>query len=118
MNAESDAEIFIRSVSPAGTPRRRSSATPHKKVPRTGTEMAEISASVHLPVEYLVELLITHHKRQVMRRDRLGVEEARQPVVLGGEAGPLVEVPLGREDFLPERHHVVAGHGDAVERTE
>src|SRR5262245_19773604 len=47
INAESDAEIFVRSVSPAGAPRRRSLATLHKEVSRTGTEMAEISASAH-----------------------------------------------------------------------
>src|SRR6185369_16475283 len=32
--------------SAAGTPRRRSSATPHKEGPRTGTEMAEISVPI------------------------------------------------------------------------
>jgi hypothetical protein len=54
-----------------------------------------------LPVEDFVKFRVGDAKDLVVRRDRLGVEEARQPVMGLGEAGPGIEVALGGKDLLP-----------------
>ena len=67
-----------------------------------------MDAAPSLPVEQLVHLLIRHRKHLIVRRDRVGVEVARQTVVMLGEAGPGVEVPLGRQHGLAQVHDAIA----------
>lgn len=63
----------------------------------------------HLKIPKSIDLLAAEVEDDIVRRQLLGVEEFRQPVIDRGETGGGVEGFLGFKNVLAEAHHVVTG---------
>ena len=67
-----------------------------------------------LPVEHLVQFIVSDLKSNVVRRHRFSGEIAWQPVMLGGESSPFIEITLDGKHFLTECHYIVAVHVQSI----
>ncbi len=88
---------------------------------QSSSEKAEQGSRSHhdpLPVEHLVEFLIFHLEGDIMRPNRLRLEEPRQSVMLSGKTGAGIEISFRLEDLFAQRHHIVAGEVQTIERVD